>query len=174
MLCKSKLKRRHSATRNTTIADSTSWPHRSRGESKVLISKRELETRTDLHWELRAKVKPREKANKMPQTSPGEETACVGSRKDNVHLKIRAHSSMNQTRKAKNRDDFVHLLRQVHLTEVRKAVEKEGTTEAQQAHQNSLVKVRQEKQTGFPLKFQERKLPKGKREQLAASRRVAR
>ena len=50
----------------------------------------------------------------MPKTSPREDTASVGLRKANVHLEIRAHSCMNQTRTAKERDDLCHFLRQVH------------------------------------------------------------
>ena len=38
---------------------------------------------------------------------------------------------MNQPRKATERDDFVHFLRQVHRTEFRKVMEKVVMTEAQ-------------------------------------------
>ena len=66
----------------------------------------------------------KEKANNMPKTVLGEEIASVGLRKANVHLEVRAHSSMNQTRKATERNDLVHLLRQVHRTETRKVRER--------------------------------------------------
>ena len=38
---------------------------------------------------------------------------------------------MNQTRKIKERDDLVHLLRQNHRNEIRKVMAKVATTEAQ-------------------------------------------
>ena len=119
MCCKSTFKRRHSATRNTTIADWCCWPEDiSSRRSKNLISKREIETRTDLQWELRGEVKQKEKAKNMPNTTPREETAVVGSQEANVHVEKHAHSSMTRTRKAKGRDDLVHLLRQVLRTEI--------------------------------------------------------
>ena len=51
---------------------------------------------------------------------------------------------MTRTRKAKGRDDLVHLLHQVHHTEIRKVTEKVAVTEVLRAHQNSRVKVHQE------------------------------
>ena len=112
------------------------------------MSKRETETRTDLQEELQAKEKREEKAKKMPNVTPREKIAYAGSQEANVHLEIRAHSSMKQTRKAKERDDLVQIHRHDHRTEIRKAMDKVVMTEAQKAHQNILVKVRQEKQTG--------------------------
>ena len=71
-------------------------PKRSRAKkSRILKSKREIETRI----ERRAEGKQREMANKMPNTTPREETASVGSRKANVHLEKHAHSSVTRTRK---------------------------------------------------------------------------
>ena len=64
----------------------------------------------------------------MSRTTPRGETAAVGPEKTNVHLEKRAHSSMTQTRKAKRRDDLVHLLRQVHRTEIRKVTEEVAMT----------------------------------------------
>ena len=58
---------------------------------------------------------------------------------------------MNQTRKAKERDDLVHPLRSVHRTEIRKVVEEVVMTEAEKAHQNSLGKIRQGKRTDQEL-----------------------
>ena len=52
---------------------------------------------------------------------------------------------MNQTRTSKERDDLVHLLRQVDRIEIRNVMEKVVMTEVSKAHQNILVKVRQEK-----------------------------
>ena len=43
---------------------------------------------------------------------------------------------MKQTRKAKGRDDFVHVLRHTHRTEIRKVTEKVVLTEVQMTHQN--------------------------------------
>ena len=68
----------------------------------------------------------------MPKTIPTEETAYVGSRKANVHVEIRAHSSMNQTRKAKER----------HRNS-------KGDGNAKKTHQILLVKVCQEMQTDY-------------------------
>ena len=85
----------------------------------------------------------------MPKKSPRGKTAYVGPRKANVHLEIRARPSMTRTRKTKRRDDLVHLLRQVHHTEIRKVMELVVMTEMQKPHQNLLVKVRQERQTYY-------------------------
>ena len=62
---------------------------------------REIETRTDLQEELLAKAKQTEQANTMPKTTPREETAHIGPLKANVRWDIRAHSSLDQTRKAR-------------------------------------------------------------------------
>ena len=72
----------------------------------VLISKREIETRTDLQKELRANKKRKAKANQMPKTSPRERRLHTLDHKSNVHLEIRAHSSINETRRAEARDDL--------------------------------------------------------------------
>ena len=72
----------------------------------------------------------------MPKTSLTEEIAYAGSQMDNVHLEKHAHSSMTRTRKAKGRDNFVHLLRQVHRIKTRKVTEKVAMTEVQKAHQH--------------------------------------
>ena len=56
---------------------------------------------------------------------------------------------MTRTRKAKGRDDLVRLLRMAHRTEIREVTEKVVMTEAQKAHQNLLVKVRQGKRTYY-------------------------
>ena len=78
---------------------------------------------------------------KCQNTFRGEETASVGPQKANVDLEINAHSSVNRTRKPKGRNNFVHLLRQVHHTENRKVAEQVVMTEVLKAHQNLLVKV---------------------------------
>ena len=52
-------------------------------------------------------------------------------------MEIRAHSNMNGTRKAKARDDLVHLLRQDHDAEIPKVMEKVEMTEMQQVHTKS-------------------------------------
>ena len=56
---------------------------------------------------------------------------------------------MTPTRKAKGRDDLVHLLRQVHHTDIRNVTERVAMTEVPNAHQNALVEVRQEKRTDY-------------------------
>ena len=58
--------------------------------------------------------------------STRDQTAYVGLQKAHVCMKIRADSIMNQTRKAKDRDDLVHLLRQDHRTENSKGGGKGG------------------------------------------------
>ena len=59
------------------------------------------------------------KGKENAKTTPREETASVAPQKANVHLEMHAHSSKTRTRKAKGRDDLVHLLRQVDRTEIR-------------------------------------------------------
>ena len=56
----------------------------------------------------------------MPKQTLREQTANVGAQKAFVHLEIRPHSSMNQTRYANGKTDIVHLPRQVPRTEIRK------------------------------------------------------
>ena len=67
----------------------------------------------------------------MPKTTPRKETASVGPRKATVQMEKHAHSSMTRTRKAKGRDDLVHLLRQVRRAETRHVTEKVAMTEVQ-------------------------------------------
>ena len=76
-----------------------------------------------------SKGKAKGKPKTMPKTTPRDETAHVRSRKANVRVEIRAHSSMNQTGKAKA--SLLHLLRQVHRTGIRKVMAKVVMTEAQ-------------------------------------------
>ena len=71
--------------------------------------------------------------------------------------------SKTRTRKAKGRDDFVHLLRQVHRTEIRKVTEKVAmTAEVLKAHQHLLAHVREDSEQTTLYKLQERKLPERK------------
>ena len=65
----------------------------------------------------------------MSKTTPKEKSVSVGSQKADVHWEKHAYSSMTRTRTSEERDDLVHLVRQVH--------------------QNLLVKVRQGKRTGY-------------------------
>ena len=64
----------------------------------------------------------------MPRTIPRREGASVGPQKAIVHMEKHAHSSMTRTRKAKARDDLVHLLRQVRCTEIRNVTEEVALT----------------------------------------------
>ena len=62
-------------------------------ESKVLISMREIERKTDLQWELRTKEKQKEKANNVQKLTPRGEAACTGPKKATViwrFVRIRA------------------------------------------------------------------------------------
>ena len=127
---------------HTTIADWSKWSKDILSRKRrILISKREIETWTDWQWELRAKVKTKEKAKNLPKNN-SERGECIRW--------IFVHSqAWTKTRKAKGRDDFVHVLRQVHRTQIRKVMEEVVMTEVQKAHQNLLVKVRQGKRTGY-------------------------
>ena len=115
-------------------------PKRSRAKkSRILKSKREIETRT----ERRAEGKQRKWQNKMPNTTPRGH--CIrwitkGQRSSSGEA---CAFKRDKNKKAKGRDHFVHLLRRVHRTEVRKVTEKVVMTEVLKRHQNLLVKVRQ-------------------------------
>ena len=61
--------------------------------------------------------KQRKWQNKMPNTTPREETASVGSRRANFSFGEACAFKRDPTKKAKGRDHFVHLLRRVHRTE---------------------------------------------------------
>ena len=81
--------------------------------------------------------------------------------------------SKTRTRKAKGRDDFVHLLRQVHRTEIRKVTEKVAmTAEVLKAHQHLLAHVREESEQTTLYKLQERRLPERKLFKLLACSRM--
>ena len=67
--------------------------------------------------------------------------------KANVCLEKLAHSSMTRTMRTNGRDDFVHLLRQVHRTESRRVTGKVTMLEVLKAHQKFWGKVRQGKRT---------------------------
>ena len=121
---------------------------------RIPISERETEMRTDYR---------KEKANKMPNTIPKEETASIASRKGNDHLEKHAHSSMTRTRKAKERDGLAHFLPQAHHAETRKVTEKVAMTKVLKAHTHTtlLITVSQESERTALHKLQEKKLPKG-------------
>ena len=90
MCCKSTLERRHPETRNTTLCRLKCVVERHLEQKlKDSFSRREIEMRTDLQHELRAKEKRKKKANTMPKTTPREETAHGGPRKANAQLEIR-------------------------------------------------------------------------------------
>ena len=56
---------------------------------------------------------------------------------------------MTRTRNAKGRNDLVHLVGQVHRTEIRKVTERVATTEVLKVQQNFLLKVSQVKRTDY-------------------------
>ena len=108
--CKSALKRRQLATRHLSVADWSWWSKEiSCRTSGIHISKQEIETRTELQKELWARVVQKQKAKKMPNTTPREETPSVAPQKATVHEEKHAHSSMTRARKAKGRNDLVPL-----------------------------------------------------------------
>ena len=84
----------------------------------------------------RAKAKQKGKSKELPTKASTEETASVGSQKDNVHSEEHAHSSMTRTRRAKERDDLCRFLRHVHRTEILKVTEKVAMTEVLKPHHN--------------------------------------
>ena len=59
----------------------------------------------------RKRKQRKDKANNMQHITLREDTVYVGLRKATVHLEICAHSSVNQTGKAKGKDGLVHPLR---------------------------------------------------------------
>ena len=83
--------------------------------------------------ELRAKEKRKARANTRPKNNCERGDCIRWTTKANVDEEIRAHSSMSQTRKAKERDDLVHLLQQVHRTKIRKVMEMVVMTEVEEA-----------------------------------------
>ena len=85
----------------------------------------------------------------IPRTTATEETAHVGSRKTKFHLKMRAHSSMSQTRKAKGRSNLAHFHPTGSSHRNSKGDGKGSVAEMQQEHQHSRVKVRQAKQPDY-------------------------
>ena len=117
-------------------------------ESRIFVSKREIETRTDLHWELRAKEKRKEKAKTMRKTNPSEETGYVGSRMANAHWEICGYSSMTRPRKAEEMDDFFRLSDR-HTAPKFERWRKWWWLRRCKMHQNLLVKVREGKRTDY-------------------------
>ena len=78
LCCKSSLKRLQSATGSATIAH-WSWRFKDTPSSKwwkVLISQREIETKTDLQWELRAMEKQKGKGKEQVKATLRDEIAC--------------------------------------------------------------------------------------------------
>ena len=69
---------------------------------------------------------------------------------------------MTQTRKAQGRYDLVHLLRRVQRTEIRKVTEKVAMAEVLKSHQNSQVKVREEKRTDYFVQISRKEVANGK------------
>ena len=118
------------------LQDWSWWPKDiSSRKSRILMWKRETETRTDLQWELRPREKQKEKANKMQKKQPRERRLHpLDQEEAKDHVEKHAHSSMTRTRKSEGRDDSVH------CTETRKVAEKVAMTEALKDHQHLLVK----------------------------------
>ena len=117
-------------------------------KSRIFVSKREIETRTDLHWELRAKEKRKEKAKTMRKTNPSEETGYVGSRMANAHLEICGYSIVTRPRKAEEMDDFFRLSDR-HTAPKFERWRKWWWLRRCKMHQNLLVKVREGKRTDY-------------------------
>ena len=97
--------------------------------------------------------KKRKGKTKMSKTTPREETTSVGPRKTNVHMEKTHLFKYVPNKKAKGRDDFVLLLRQVHYTEIRKVTKKTATTETHKTHHDLLMKVRQRTRTDYLAQF---------------------
>ena len=108
----STIKRRHSATRNTTTAHKVNGPKTSRSsKSRAPIQSRKSRSGQTCN----RSSEQRERKTKMQrqcQKHLRQRRPSVGSQQANFHLEKHAHSSMTRTRKAKGRDDLVHLLQQ--------------------------------------------------------------
>ena len=89
------------------------------------------------------------KGRSNAETISREDVVHVGLQKANARLEIRARSRMTRTSKAKGMDDLVHLLRQLHRTEIRNAMDKVVMTEAQKAHNHFMEKVCQWERTDY-------------------------
>ena len=103
------------------IADEINGPMTSRAENQV-NSVQSVKSR----WRHTSNKSSEQKKSKKEQAKesakkqlPREETASVGSQKDNVHVEKHSQSSMTRTRKAKRKADAGHLLRRVPRTETR-------------------------------------------------------
>ena len=148
MCCKSTLKRRHSATIIRLLQIEGDGPKTSRAWHQRFSFQSEKSRRGQTCNRSCEKRKSESKRQRQCLKQFREwRLHPLDHNKATVHLEKHARPSMTPKRKAKRRDDLVHLLRQVHRTEIGKVMEKVVVTEVQQAHQNSLVKVRQEKLT---------------------------
>ena len=103
------------------------------------------------NWSSEQRKRGRKRQRERQKQLRERGTASVGPQKANFHLEKHARSSITQTRKANGRDDLVHLLRQVHLTETRKVMEQVMMTEVIKAQQHILVKVCQGKANRPPF-----------------------
>ena len=116
--CRSVLRRRHSAKRNTTGQEKIdgskgSWSRTQR----FLTSKRGREMTTHLLHERQ----PKEKRTARAETKvPKEEIVYVGPRKANVLMEIRAPSSTIPKRKTKEEVEIDHILRRAPHTQIQK------------------------------------------------------
>ena len=95
-----------------------------------------------------SKGKAKGKGNKNSKNNCERKDCIRWITKANVQWEKHAHTNMTRTRKAKGRDDLVHFLRQVAVTQVLKA------------HQNLLVKVRQGKRTDYLVQASRKEVAK--------------
>ena len=117
--------------RGAGVVQTILWALRSVVASKFLLRvkvQRYLEQKfNDSHSEksrrgqtCNGSFEPRKSKRKRQRTCERQlqerRTAHVGLRMDNIHLEKQTHSSITPSRKAKGRDDLVHLLRRAHHT----------------------------------------------------------
>ena len=143
----------HHTTHSCTFGD-TKYEY---GRLTLMMAPRHLEQKIkDSHFKARKSRRGRSSEQrkskrvrniKCQKHTTREETAPVGSQKDNVHFGDACAFKHDPNKRQRERDDLGHHLRLVHRTEIRKVTGKVVMTEMQKAHQNFLIKACQEKVT---------------------------
>ena len=103
-------------------------------EQKIKDSHFKTRNRDGDRLAVRAPCNSKAKGNaKKMRKKTREKTASAGSQKPMFIWRFMRIQARSKTRKAKGRDDLVHLLRQVHHTEIRNMTEKVVKTEVQES-----------------------------------------
>ena len=116
------------------------------------------------NWSSEERNSERKRQNKMRKTRPIEEHCVRWDYKRPMFIwRFVRIQTWTKTRKAKERDDLVHLLRQFHLTENRQVMEKVVVTQMQKDTPKLSGKSTSGKAKRLPcVNFEERKLSEGK------------